>query len=104
MGPVAMAIVTGSSSGSLIVAVRALISRFRRIRPKISVELDLFVKVGDVHMRVTKGPAISPEAKSSPEEHHGQVVHSRRSSSRVARRAGSAEELRAPDPASTEGS
>jgi hypothetical protein len=69
MGPVAMAIATGSSSIPLTLAVRALFSRYCHIRAKVSVEFDVSIKVGDVRMRVTKGsPSSLPGASASERE------------------------------------
>lgn len=46
MGPVAMAIVTGSSSIPLTTAVYAVLRRCRRICALVSVEAGLTIKVG----------------------------------------------------------
>jgi hypothetical protein len=71
MGPVAIAIVTGSSSIPLTTAVYAVLRRYRRVCKLVNVDFGLTIKVGKVYIniRVTDKSPDSPPEKFSGEKH-----------------------------------
>ena len=88
MGPVAMAIATGSYSIPLTAVVSALlITWYRRMRAKVRVGFNLSIKVGEVRIQVTNESHASSQESSLSERERNQIADSITESPNLARRA-----------------